>query len=231
MGSPDTSFLQGLLRYPSPPDGNHRVPLLVQQAVYLRDNTTNFGGAKVRRENQQAGAEAGLKTGSRAEEEMWEQQRTGTPASQLRQPGITTTVLLNEGKNLAEGLYGKAEALGINKALLSTFGELRVGGRVLLLRDEYAGSALFLFGPSLQQKSVQAYQQQASSLSEIPTKPTWEAEPPQNYAIDLKKAKAANLASKLFITGQTLYVRFGVDALSYQWVTHCRQVLASWKPL
>ena len=50
------------------------------------------------------------------------------------------------------------------------------------------------------QKSVAAYQQQQSqsapTVSEIPSKPVWETAPAKNFAIDLKRLKAENLASK-----------------------------------
>lgn len=121
----DSTFLQGLLRYPMPSDGNARILLLFQQASYLRDNPTNFGGAYVRRQNQQLGAEAGIKSGTRAEEAMYEK-RSATPISPQRPQTPAAAALLDQGRTLAEGLYGRAEALGINKALFSTIGELRV---------------------------------------------------------------------------------------------------------
>jgi hypothetical protein len=49
------------------------------------------------------------------------------------------------------------------------------------------------------QKSVQAYQQQQNqavpTVSEIPSKPVWETVPAKNFAIDLKRLKAENVAS------------------------------------
>lgn len=109
-------------------DGDARVILLVQQASYLRENCTNFGGAFVRRQNQQLGAEGGVKSGTRAEEAAYE--RRGNPMSpgvmSKQQQGMTTAALYDQGKTIAEGLYARSEALGINKALFSTLGELKV---------------------------------------------------------------------------------------------------------
>ena len=125
----DSTFLQSLLRYPMPSDGDVRVLLLVSQALYLQDNTTNFGGAYVRRQNQQLGAEAGVKSGSRAEEAMYAQRRSHAPgagSSMSKQQPASTAALLDQGRNIAEGLYARSEALGINKALWGTLGELKV---------------------------------------------------------------------------------------------------------
>lgn len=126
----DSTFLHGLLRYPLPADGDPRVLLIVQQASYLRDNTTNFGGAYVRRQNIQLGAEAGVKTGSRAEEDMYENNRRSdtpsNPAALIKQTNPSTAALIDQGRSIAEGLYGRAEALGINKAVFSALGDLKV---------------------------------------------------------------------------------------------------------
>lgn len=130
--------MQGLLRYPPPADGDARVLLLVQQASYLRENCTNFGGAFVRRQNQQVGAEGGIKTGSRAEEALYER-RSDLPLSPgtiSKQQGMTTAAIYDQGKTIAEGLYARSEALGINKALFSTIGELKV--RPVIQCSEYA---------------------------------------------------------------------------------------------
>lgn len=168
-----STFLQSLLRYPTPGDGDARVLLLVSQALYLQDNTTNFGGAYVRRQNQQLSAEAGVKSGSRAEEAMYAQRRSHAPgagSSMSKQQPASTAALLDQGRNIAEGLYARSEALGINKALWGTLGELK--------------------------KSVQAYQAQqpSSGLSEIPSRQPWEAEPAKNYALDLKRLRTENQA-------------------------------------
>jgi hypothetical protein len=130
----DSTFLHGLLRYPLPTDGDPRVLLIAQQASYLRDNPTNFGGAYVRRQNTQLGAEAGLKTGSRAEEAIYESGRgSGTPSSSViynKQINPSTAALIDQGRSIAEGLYGRAEALGINKAVFSALGDLKVSSRL-----------------------------------------------------------------------------------------------------
>lgn len=39
---------------------------------------------------------------------------------------MSTAGLFDQGKTIAEGLYARSEALGINKALFSTLGELKV---------------------------------------------------------------------------------------------------------
>lgn len=103
----------------------------MQQASYLRDNTTNFGGAYVRRQNQQIGAEAGVKSGTRAEEAMYDNTRSGTPTNMSSKPNASTAALLDQGRSIAEGLYGRAEALGINKAVFSALGDLKVSSSVL----------------------------------------------------------------------------------------------------
>lgn len=108
-------------------DGNNRPLLLIQQANYLRDNPTNFGGAYVRRQNQQQGTEAGDKNGTRAEEAMYERRSTKPNSAMLRQHSGSAINLINESKNIAEGLYARSEALGINKAVFATLGELKVG--------------------------------------------------------------------------------------------------------
>lgn len=122
--------MHGLLRYPLPPDGDPKNLLLIQQANYLRDNPTNFGGAYIRRQNTQLGVEAGAKTGSRAEEAMYENHgRSRTPLSpptSSKSQTPATAVLIDQGRSLAEGLYGRAEALGINKAVFSALGDLKV---------------------------------------------------------------------------------------------------------
>lgn len=98
----------------------------MQQAAYLRDNTTNFGGAYVRRQNQQLGAEAGVKSGTRAEEALYDRSRAQTPLNSATRSARSTAALLDQGRSLAEGLYGRAEAMGINKAVFSALGDLKV---------------------------------------------------------------------------------------------------------
>lgn len=192
----DSTFLHGLLRYPLPTDGDPRVLLIVQQASYLRDNPTNFGGAYVRRQNQQLGAEAGLKTGTRAEEAMYDNnRRVGTPSQSetgMKQTNTSTAALIDQGRSIAEGLYGKAEALGINKAVFSALGDLKVS----LLKVTASSMFRWLNRGHLFQKSVQSYQaQQASSnLSEIPTTPSWEIDAARNRGIDLRRLRNENLA-------------------------------------
>lgn len=194
----DSTFLHGLLRYPLPADGDPRVLLIAQQASYLRDNPTNFGGAYVRRQNTQLGAEAGLKTGSRAEEAMYENGRgAGTPSNSAiysRQINPSTAALIDQGRSIAEGLYGRAEALGINKAVFSALGDLKVSSST----REQEREALVLIDMILSpmQKSVQSYQAQqtTSSLSEIPTTPSWQVDAVRNRGLDLKNLRNENLA-------------------------------------
>lgn len=125
-------FLQVLLRYPACPDGTFRTPLLLSQAIYLRDNLSHEGAEFVRRQNEELGVvqphdqydeELDLRTasarGSRG------QRKVVTNGS----PAMGGVGLLGEGGlvgDLAKGVYGRAEALGINKAILGTFNDIRV---------------------------------------------------------------------------------------------------------
>lgn len=78
----------------------------------------------MRRQNANQQAEAGVKSGSRALEAMYETQRV-SPSSGARQASSTASLIAN-GKSLAGTLYARSEALGLNQAVLSTLSELRV---------------------------------------------------------------------------------------------------------
>jgi len=106
----------------------------------------------VRRQNNQFGAEAGVKTGSRAEEAMYESnRRSGTPSnpvSLIKQTNPSTAALIDQGRSIAEGLYGRAEALGINKAVFSALGDLKVRRIGDALAKAHSTDALPRFSPN-----------------------------------------------------------------------------------
>lgn len=129
-----SEFLQLLLRYPALPDGTHRVSLLLQQALYLRDNVSADAGERCRAQNVELGAVAG---GDFVKGQDTMRRR---PSSQLdglghrkassMSPAQPAGGFLGEGGivgDIAKGVYGRAEALGINKALFGTFNEIKVG--------------------------------------------------------------------------------------------------------
>lgn len=108
-----------LLRYPAPlasPD-DFKIPLLLQQAVFLRDNVSPPAGHLCNEQNIEYGAVAGEASGRR--------RQTRAPPAASPAPGV-----LAEGGGLvgeiAKGVYGRAEALGINRALLNTFYDVKV---------------------------------------------------------------------------------------------------------
>jgi TBC1 domain family protein 5 len=126
-------FLQVLLRYPACPDGTFRTPLLLSQAIYLRDNLSHDGAEFVRKQNEELGLiqphdahdeETDLRSaaarGARGQ---------GQGQKKVTANGSPNIGLLGEGGlvgDLAKGLYGRSEALGINKAILGTFNDIRV---------------------------------------------------------------------------------------------------------
>lgn len=132
-----SEFLQLLLRYPALSDGTHRISLILQQAIYLRDNVSAEAGERCRAQNVQVGAIAGgdVVQGQdtirrRPSSQMG---RAGHRKLSSMSPAAHAGGFLAEGGfvgDLAKGVYGRAEALGINKALFGTFNEIKVSPRV-----------------------------------------------------------------------------------------------------
>lgn len=128
LDSDYTGALTLLLRYPSPiaSETDYNIPLLILQAIYLRDNVSAAAGAVCNLQNIEVGATAGEASSLR-----------GTRPRPTIPPDVTTARggLLAEGGGLvgelAKGVYGRAEALGINKALFGTFNEIRVSYRTI----------------------------------------------------------------------------------------------------
>lgn len=126
--------LQLLLRYPAPSDGNHRIPHLVQQAVYLRDNSSAEAGQRCRLQNMVRGAVAGadlVGTGldtARRRPSSAASNSSGHRKATSVSPAPAQGFLADGGLvgDFAKGAYARAEALGINKALLGTFNEIKV---------------------------------------------------------------------------------------------------------
>lgn len=130
-------FVQILLRYPACDDGQFRTPLLVQQAVYLRDNLSPSAVRHILKENDAMKASIG-------EPFVDTNGGTGLFAGDSR---LSATPQIPQGlgfleKNglvgdLAKGVYGRAEALGINKALKGTFDEIKVRASIQPFSAEY----------------------------------------------------------------------------------------------
>jgi hypothetical protein len=80
---------------------------------------------------------------------------SGAPS---RQATASTSALLDQGRSIAEGLYGRAEALGINRAVYSAIGDFRVSQCTCTVKVTRSPS----FMRCALQKSVQSYQAQQS---------------------------------------------------------------------
>ncbi|GAA98486.1 uncharacterized protein L969DRAFT_49974 [Mixia osmundae IAM 14324] len=112
-----SSYLQALLRYPIPSDSELEVPLLLQQAILLRDNSNPTGGLTVREQNGRAGL---------TPHSMQVPPRrlvTSTPRPIGDAPARANE--LTSMSDLAKTVWSRAEAAGINKAVLSAFTEIR----------------------------------------------------------------------------------------------------------
>ncbi|BGP54891.1 hypothetical protein JCM8202_003400 [Rhodotorula sphaerocarpa] len=168
-------FVQILLRYPACDDGQFRTPLLVQQAVYLRDNLSPSAVRHILKENDAMKASIG-------EPFVDTNGGTGLFAGDSR---LSATPQIPQGlgfleKNglvgdLAKGVYGRAEALGINKALKGTFDEIK---------------------RTVAEAQAQAEERRrANAFSQIPARPPWDPQrsPPPPPVAD--KDTLANLAS------------------------------------
>jgi TBC1 domain family protein 5 len=182
LASDYSGFLHLLLRYPAPDDGDHRVSLLLQQAISLRDSVSALTGAQCRAENIALGATAGVASGD--DDDSW--RRSGTPTSS-KQEGASAASLLADGGgfvgDLAKGVFGRAEALGINKALFGTFNEIRVSRAGSYWRDSI---------DSWPQRNVNGQQAPISErLSRIDRSGTPSS---RDYMAEIARLKSANLA-------------------------------------
>lgn len=155
-----SGVLQLLLRYPSPSDNDNRVSLLLRQAIFLRDNVSAAAGDQCRRQNIAFGATAGVTNrdfeGSEARQRSVVRRDGVHKKSATAAPGNTAVAsLLAEGGGLvgeiAKGVYGRAEALGINKALFGTFNDIKVSDDSPLYVSEVAYSCDF---PSEEQTNL-----------------------------------------------------------------------------
>ncbi|GAA6060702.1 hypothetical protein JCM10212_003323 [Sporobolomyces blumeae] len=186
-------FLQVLLRYPACPDGTFRTSLLLSQAIYLRDNLSLDGADHVRRENERLGltthvhesSDEGVDMRSASARGAHGHRKASTMVANANLPGPLSGVgLLGEGGlgDLAKGVYGRAEALGINRAILGTFNDIKRG---------YTAA---------QAQLEEQRQRQRSSLSQIPSRPPWENHPPppppafKDALSDLAKMRASSIA-------------------------------------
>jgi TBC1 domain family member 5 len=119
-------ILTTLLRYP-PHSASFplSVPLILSQAVLIRDNVAPSTGAAITLQNQE---QLGIKAlAEEAEVEVETRRpmprRVGPP--QGRQGVVQSSPL----EGLAKGLLERAQAAGLDKAILSTVSEFRVSAR------------------------------------------------------------------------------------------------------
>ncbi|GEM06910.1 TBC domain protein, Rab GTPase activator [Rhodotorula toruloides] len=153
-------FLQILLRYPACPDGLFHTSTLIQQALYLRDNHSSSAASYIRQQNR----ELGLAVGDRVlEDDLGESlvgRANGEPGHRRAQTagGVQGLGFLSESGlgDFAKGVYGRAEALGINKALRGTFDEIRRGVA------------------EAQAQAEERRRRQLAGFSQIPTRPPWD---------------------------------------------------------
>ncbi|GAA5948855.1 hypothetical protein JCM21900_003449 [Sporobolomyces salmonicolor] len=184
-------FLQVLLRYPTCPDGTFRTTLLLKQALYLRDNLSPKGAQYVRRQNVEYGVSLGGSAGDMDEaldlRSPSARQAYGHRKAMSGSPAPAAS-LLGEGGlvgDIAKGVYGRAEALGINKAIFGTFNDIRRGVAAAQAQVE------------------EQRHRQRSSLSQIPSSPPWDPRPAPTPAAtsaagdatsDLVRMRASSLA-------------------------------------
>lgn len=132
-----SGVLQLLLRYPSAPDGTHHAIVLLEQAVYLRDNVSAEGGLRCRAQNAEFGTSAGMDVVDTDFDTVHRRRSTSHLPGHRASGGAgpSGASLLPEGAlgDFAKGVYGRAEALGINKAFFGTLNEIRVSGKSPLI--------------------------------------------------------------------------------------------------
>ncbi|KAK4058404.1 hypothetical protein OIO90_000562 [Microbotryomycetes sp. JL221] len=178
-----SGVLQLLLRYPTLRDGTHRVSLLLEQAIYLRDNTSSDAGRVCRNQNFENAAIAGVDDIAQLNGDSLQRRRStshvavATTAAQRKTE--SPTGLLGEGGlgDLARGVYGRAEALGINKAFFGTLNEIKRG---------YA--------------QAQAHNHAVTrpdGMSQIPLRFPWDPKPlpaAKDYLAEIGKMRATSIA-------------------------------------
>jgi TBC1 domain family protein 5 len=195
-------FIQVLLRYPACDDGKYRTPLLMQQALFLRDNSSISAAAYLVKQNIEAGAAIGEPVDTHdVAPSSWPAHQHASP-TQRRNPGAVSPQglgFLESGLvgDLAKGVYGRAEALGINKALRGTFDEIKVS--IAILSQTYDQQSV-LTASSMQRTMAEAQAQaeerrRLNAYSQIPTRPPWDPQrsPPPPPVVD--KDTLADLAS------------------------------------
>ncbi|GAA5865285.1 hypothetical protein JCM3774_004923 [Rhodotorula dairenensis] len=174
-------FIQVLLRYPACDDGGgYRTPLLLQQALFLRDNLSPAAAARLVKQNIEAGAAVGEPIDNGLGSPVWPARQQPSSPTQRRTPAAGSAQGLGFLENglvgdLAKGVYGRAEALGINKALRGTFDEIK---RTMAEAQAQAE----------ERRRLNAY-------SQIPARPPWDPQrsPPPPPVVD--KDTLADLAS------------------------------------
>lgn len=213
--------LQLLLRYPALPDGTHRVTQLLQQAVYLRDNVSAEAGERCRMQNRERGEVAGAHIlGSGGMDTARRRPSSASSShghrnmSSMAPAMATSPGLLGDGGfvgDLAKGAYARAEALGINKALLGTFNEIKVRESALRRPANTHGDSLATQRSYAQaQAQAQAAQAARDRMSQIPNhqqhqhrtearRPLPVASPPpapalKDHLADMGQARSTNLA-------------------------------------
>ncbi|BGP01268.1 Rab-GTPase-TBC domain-domain containing protein [Rhodotorula toruloides] len=153
-------FLQILLRYPACPDGLFHTSTLVQQALYLRDNLSPSAASYIRQQNRDLGLAVGEAVPEDDSEESLVGRANGAPGHRRSQTagGVQGLGFLSESGlgDFAKGVYGRAEALGINKALRGTFDEIRRGVA------------------EAQAQAEERRRRQLAGFSQIPTRPPWD---------------------------------------------------------
>ena len=127
IGADYSLALQLLLRYPTPPCGQHQTWLLVQQAIRLRDSPSAATAIDIRRENAELGLATTAPPASPTTPRHSHHRRAESALPGGRRPvAVNAAGLIASGVGgLASGVYERAEALGLNRALLGAYGELR----------------------------------------------------------------------------------------------------------
>ncbi|KAK4051847.1 hypothetical protein OIV83_002552 [Microbotryomycetes sp. JL201] len=172
-----SAVLQLLLRYPALPDGTHNVSLLLEQAIYLRDNTSSDAGRRCRNQNFENGAIAGVEVVAELSGDSLQRRRSTSHVAEHKkaEPPVG---LLGEGGlgELAKGMYGRAEALGINKAFFGTLNEIKRG---------YA------------QAQAHNHAIRSDGMSQIPSRFPWDPKPlpaAKDYLAEIGKMRATSIA-------------------------------------
>ncbi|GAA6021314.1 hypothetical protein JCM10207_002694 [Rhodosporidiobolus poonsookiae] len=177
-------FLHVLLRYPLCADGSFQTPLLIQQAVYLRDNLSPTAADAVRRQNVELGVAMGPASPGEVDEDVDLRSPTARGLAHRRAASASPSQglgLFGRGLvgDLAKGVYGRAEALGINKAITGAFNDIK--------RDFAEAQA-----------QLEEQRRQRTSFSQIPSSSPWDSPAPPPAAkdalSDLAKMRASSLA-------------------------------------